>query len=155
MAKADDEHEHSPAPGDPVHAAEKLRKSVTRLQRQLRTLRADHGVSPSKLVILGHLHRAETPLTAVELARLQRLQPQTLTRVIAELDEAGYIARRHDERDRRQVMIAITRQGRDLLARDARAQTAWLAMQIGRLTSVEQGLLDLAGPLLEKLADSG
>ena len=56
---------------------------MARLQRQLRTLRADHGVSPSKLVILGHLHRASAPLTAADLARMERLQPQTLTRAIA------------------------------------------------------------------------
>ncbi len=145
-----------PAPsGTTLRAADSLRRAVTRLQRQLRALRADHGVSASKLVILGHLHRATGPLTAAELARRERLQPQTLTRLIAELDGSGYVARRQGESDKRQIMIGITQAGRDLLALDARTQTAWLARRIDQsLTGTEQGLLVLAISLLDRLGET-
>ncbi len=137
-----------------MRAANSLRRAITRLQRQFRALRADHGISPSKLVILGHLHRAAAPLTAADLARRERLQPQTLTRAIAELDDAGYIARRQAETDRRQIMIEITEAGRNLLILDARTQTAWLAAQIDqRLSGTEQGLLMLSISLLDRLGE--
>jgi DNA-binding MarR family transcriptional regulator len=138
-----------------LRVANSLRRILARLHRQLRALRANHGVSPSKLVILGHLHRAAAPLTAADLARMERLQPQTLTRAIAELDEGGYVARRQSGSDKRQIMIEITEAGRDLLILDARTQTAWLAAQIDHcLSDTEQGLLVLAISLLERLAET-
>jgi DNA-binding MarR family transcriptional regulator len=136
-----------------LHAADTLRQTLTRIQRQLRRLRGDHGVSASKLIILGQLMRAKAPLTAVDLARMERLQPQSLTRVIAELETAGLVARRPSDEDRRQVLIEITPEGRDLLVADAREQTAWLAEAMDtRLSGTEQGLLVLAVPLLARLA---
>jgi DNA-binding MarR family transcriptional regulator len=94
-------------------------------------------------------------MTAVDLARLENLQPQSLTRIIAELEERGLLARRPDETDRRQILIHITPAGLELLATDARAQTAWLAQAIdATLTGTEQALLHLAVGLLERIAAS-
>ncbi len=63
------------------------------MARRLRGLRADSELGPSKLSVLGLLMRAEAPLTIGELARLEQLQPQTLTRIVAVLDAGGLIAR--------------------------------------------------------------
>jgi DNA-binding MarR family transcriptional regulator len=140
---------------DLLRAADALRRSLARLNRILRKLRADHGVSAAKLSVLGRLHRAGAALTAVDLARQEGLQPQSLTRIIAELDELGLVRRRPDDADRRQVLIEISEHGRELLAVDARAQNAWLAAAIdAKLTGTEQGLLALAIPLLDRLAES-
>jgi DNA-binding MarR family transcriptional regulator len=138
---------------DTLRAADALRRAHTRLSRRLRRLRADHGVSAAKLSLLSRLMHEAGPLTAVDLARDQRLQPQSLTRIIADLDARGLIARRQAEDDRRALLIEITQQGRDLLVRDARAQNAWLAEAMRtQLTSTEQALLTLATALLERLA---
>ena len=135
--------------------ADALRRAVAKLQRQLRRLRADHGVSASKLIILGRLNRAEAPLTAVDLARLERLQPQSLTRIIAELEELGLVSRRQSDVDRRQILINITQAGRDLLRADAREQTAWIAAAVeARLSGTEQGLLALAVSLLDRIGEA-
>lgn len=67
-------------------------------------MRADHGIRASKLSILGWLARSHQPLTASRLAELERLQPQSLTRVIAEHDASGLIWRRENEADRRQLL---------------------------------------------------
>jgi DNA-binding MarR family transcriptional regulator len=136
--------------------ADNLRRSLARVARRLRTLRAEHGISASKLSVLGRLHRAGASLTAVDLARQERLQPQSLTRIIAELDQRGLVARRPDAADRRQVLIDITPQGRELLVLDARQQNAWLAAAMDtKLTGTEQALLVLAGKLLDRLAEEG
>jgi DNA-binding MarR family transcriptional regulator len=134
--------------------ADAVRRANARLQRRLRALRVDHGVSAGKLMILGQLHRAGAPMTAVDLARLERLQPQSLTRIIAELDEAGLVTRRPHAEDRRHILIEITPAGTALLVEDARAQNAWLAGAIeARLSGMEQALLALAVPLLERLTE--
>ena len=134
-------------------AATKVRRSVTHLARRLRGLRSDHGISGSKLAILGWLFRAGTPMTATDLARLERLQPQSLTRIIAELDEQGLIRRTPDEIDRRQVLIEITQTGRELLVVDAYRQNQWLMETMAaRLTKAEREILSIAANLLDSLA---
>lgn len=134
-------------------AATKVRRSVTHLARRLRGLRSDHGISGSKLAILGWLFRADTPMTATDLARLERLQPQSLTRIIAELEEQGLIRRTPDEADRRQILIEITQAGRDLLVVDAYRQNQWLMETMAAtMTRAEREILSIAADLLDKLA---
>jgi DNA-binding MarR family transcriptional regulator len=134
-------------------AATKLRRSVTHLARRLRGLRSDHGISGSKLAILGWLYRGGTPMTATDLARLERLQPQSLTRIIAELDEEGLIRRTPAEQDRRQVLIEISQAGKELLVVDAYRQNEWLkATMAASLTKAEREILSIAADLLDKLA---
>ena len=142
----------APPPAETLAAADALRRANTLLQRRLRGLRSPHGVSGSKLMALAHLFRAPAPLTAVDLARLDGLQPQSLTRIIAELHDAGLLSRRPDPGDKRQVLLEITPAGRALLAADARRQTVWLAdAMAARLTPTERALLGMAAGLVEKL----
>lgn len=132
-----------------------VRRGVTGLAWRLRRLRADQAVSPAKLALLGRLYRADRPLTAVDLARLEGLQPQSLSRLIAELDQTGLIARRPDDADRRQILITISEQGRTLLVADAARQDLWLGQAMAeQLTATECEVLRLAGALLLRLADA-
>ncbi len=136
-----------------VKAATKVRRSVTHLARRLRGLRSDHGISGSKLAILGWLFRAGTPMTATDLARLERLQPQSLTRIISELDERGLIRRTPDAADRRQILIEITQAGQELLIIDAYRQNEWLVKGMAaNMTKAEREILLIAADLLDKLA---
>ncbi len=142
-----------PPTGETLRGAHALRGATTRLARRLRRLRADHGVTAATLSVLGHLYRADRGLAAVELARLEGLQPQSLTRIIADLDEKGLVARSPDPADRRQILINIAPAGSALLMRDARQQAAWLAQAMqAELTGTEQALLHLATGLMERLA---
>ena len=139
---------------DVLSTANALRRSVTRMARRLRYLRKDHGVSGAKLSLLGRLHRAARPLTAVELARLERLQPQSLTRIIADLDQLGLIQRRPDTLDRRQLLIETTSKGEALLAMDAIGQNAWIAQAMAaNLSAAERDILRIAAELMDRLAD--
>ena len=138
-----------------IRTADAIRRAVALMQRRLRTQRADHGVSASKLVILGRLNRAAAPLPATELARLERLAPQSLTRIMADLETSHFITRTSSESDRRQTLVAITAEGRKLLAVDALRQNAWIAGALAaNFSETERGLLDLAAPLLDRLAST-
>jgi DNA-binding MarR family transcriptional regulator len=141
-------------PEEILSAASRIRRSVTRMARCLRRLRSDNEVRGSKLSLLGWLFRATRPMTASDLAHFERLQPQSLTRVIADLEAGGLILRRQDEVDRRQLLIEITPEGRDLLIHDAQRQNAWLAqVMTSRLTHAEREVLEIASELLDQLAD--
>lgn len=140
------------APDMEMIAAAKVRRGITHMARRLRGLRSGHGVSGARLSVLGWLFRSAAPMTATDLAQLERLQPQSLTRIIAELDEQGLIRRMQDETDRRQILIEITQAGRDLLVLDAYHQDQWLARAMAaKLTKAEREILCIAAELLESL----
>jgi DNA-binding MarR family transcriptional regulator len=147
----------SPTQLDPeeiVAAARALRRGTSELYRRLRAERMSHGLSPSKLSILGHLALGG-PLTVTALAAKERVQPQSLTRILADLEESKLIVRRQDQVDRRQSLTEITRLGEDLLRNDARRQAAWLAAAMSSvLTPAERELLRVAGQLMRQLADA-
>jgi DNA-binding MarR family transcriptional regulator len=131
-----------------------VRRSVNRLGRRLRAERADHGISSSKLNVLGHLMRAG-PMTATDLASLEHVQPQSLTRTLLRLEEFGLIAREQAEADRRQVRIEITQTGRALLREDSQRQDAWLSRAMAEtLTEAERDILAIAARLLHRLSDA-
>jgi len=136
------------------HTTAAIRRSVTRLARRLRLERAYHGVSASKLIVLGHLKRSGV-MTAKELATLEHVQPQSLTRILADLEKTGLIRRDRAEIDRRQVRIEISKKGRGLLVFDARKQDAWLDRAIAdALTATERDILTVAARLLDRLSDT-
>lgn len=146
-------NEKQAASDEEVNAATKVRRSITHLARRLRGLRSDHGISGSKLAILGWLFRAGTLVTATDLARLERLQPQSLTRIIAELEERELIRRTRDAADRRQILIEITQAGQELLVIDAYRQNRWLTeVMAAKMTKAEREILAIAADLLDKLA---
>jgi DNA-binding MarR family transcriptional regulator len=93
-------------------------------------------------------------MTAGDLALLEQSQPQTLTRVLVELEGQGLISRTQDPADRRRAIIAITREGSRVLLDDMRHRDTWLAEAMARaLTPTEQQLLHLAADLLDRLVD--
>jgi DNA-binding MarR family transcriptional regulator len=68
-----------------------LRRCVQRLARRLQAERAAEGLSLTKISVLGHLAR-RGDLTPSQLAAADRLRPQSLTRVLAELRDDGLVA---------------------------------------------------------------
>jgi DNA-binding MarR family transcriptional regulator len=135
-----------------LEAASTLRRGANRLTRRLRAERPAGALSTSKLAVLADLHR-HGEQTPGELAAIQRVQPQSLTRVIAELAKAGLVARRPDKRDRRQARLQLTAKGLDALRADMEVRDRWLAAALTRLTPAESALLYAAGELMERIAE--
>jgi DNA-binding MarR family transcriptional regulator len=141
-------------PEEIVAAARALRRGTSELYRRLRAERMSHGLSPSKLSILGRL-ALSGPMSVTALAAKERVQPQSLTRTLADLEESNLIVRRQDQVDRRQSLTEITRLGEELLRNDARRQAAWLAAAMSSLlTPAERELLRVASQLMRQLADA-
>jgi len=75
---------------------------------------------------------------------------------VAALLAAGLVSRAPDPGDRRRVLIALTRAGREALAVDRRRREGWLADAIrGDLSPTEQRALADAAVLLARIAESG
>jgi DNA-binding MarR family transcriptional regulator len=140
---------------DDATDARRLRASLARLQRRLRAERGETGLGPSRYGALACLYR-NGPMSAVELAAQERLQPQSLTRVLAALEEQHLISRRPDEADRRRIRIEITPAGTERLRVAVARQETWLAEALrARFSPVERDLMMLAIRLMDRLADPG
>ena len=94
------------------------------------------------------------PMTPSELAAHEKVQPPSITRIIAKLDEHGYVARAPDPTDGRQVVVSATAEGRALLADDRRRKDKWLSLRLTTLSSADRAALATALPVLEQLSRS-
>ncbi len=77
-----------------------------------------------------------------------------MTRTVNCLDDGGYVVRRKNESDGRQVVVALSEQGKQTLANDRRRRDAWLAQRLRELTPEERSVLRQAAPLIERLAQA-
>ena len=77
-----------------------------------------------------------------------------MTRTVNCLDDGGYVVRRKHETDGRQVVVALSEQGKQTLANDRRRRDAWLAQRLRELTPEERSVLRQAAPLIERLAQA-
>jgi DNA-binding MarR family transcriptional regulator len=135
-----------------------MRISVSRLARRLRVERLGLGgpetaLSDIQLAALAALER-KGPMTPGELAEHEKVQPPSMTRVIAVLEERGLVLREPHLTDRRQVILTVTQDGRDLVQRVRRRREAWLAQRLQELTPEERQILRQAAPILEKISQS-
>jgi DNA-binding MarR family transcriptional regulator len=130
-------------------------RGVLRLGRRLRSERPGSSVSLSALGMLSTLHRVG-PMPAARLAQAERLQPQSLSRLIAQLERDGLIQRRPGPEDRRTLILEITAAGRQALSRDMAARRAWLEGAMRRvLVPGEREMLAHAAVAMLRLADEG
>jgi DNA-binding MarR family transcriptional regulator len=134
--------------------ASELRLSVMRLRRRLAGEREPgNELSVGALSALGVLFRTGE-CTVGQLADHERVRPPSMTRTVSCLVDAGFVVRRSDEHDKRQVLISISDQGKQTLLADRRRRDAWLALRLRELTPHERAVLREAAPLIERLATS-
>jgi DNA-binding MarR family transcriptional regulator len=133
--------------------ASALRVSVARLSRRMRAERdpANEMLPVGQLSVLGLLNRYGDS-TIGELAALERVQPPSMTRTVNCLADGGYVERHKNERDGRQVVVALADKGQQTLAADRRRRDAWLAQRLRELTPDERSVLRQAAPIIERLA---
>jgi DNA-binding MarR family transcriptional regulator len=141
-----------------VGLATALRISVSRLARRLRVERTAQGTPESELsdtqfAALSALER-HSAMTPGELAEHEKVQPPSMTRVIAVLEERGLVMRAPHLTDRRQVVLTVTDEGRAVVQRARRRRDAWLAKRLKELSPQERATLRAAAPILEKLSQS-
>jgi DNA-binding MarR family transcriptional regulator len=133
-------------------AVEEIRRAIVRLNRRLRAAGSHRTLSTGKLSALGFLftHPSCSP---GELAVAERLQPQSLTRLLSELEKDRYITRVKSSEDRRQSLLEITQEGKRVFIRDMRERDQWLLQAISYLSDTEQQVLQIAAKVMNRLAD--
>jgi len=132
--------------------ASRLRLDISRMARRLRQ-EAGADLSPSMTAALATIER-HGPLTPSELAKRERVQRPTVTRVLARLEEAGLVVRAGDPQDRRCSLVSISDDGRALLEAMRERKDAFLARRIDALEPADREALDRAAAILERMLES-
>lgn len=141
--------------------ASALRIAVVRLNRRLR-YRTDTtdpvaaaiiaAVPMNQRAALSTLDR-HGPMTPGALAAHEQVQPPSMTRVLVGLEERGLVTRRPHPTDGRQVIVAVTDAGEELLEREVRAREAWLCQRIKELPREDRETLAGAVEVINRLVD--
>ena len=133
-------------------ALDELRASVAQMFGAERRLRSRDNV-PGELTHahIRSLHAlGDGEMTAGQLARSADLNPASVTAMLDHLEESGIVVRTRSTTDRRVCNVALTDQGRELLAaKTARWKARW-AQRLGGYTDAE---LALAGRVARDVAE--
>jgi DNA-binding MarR family transcriptional regulator len=129
--------------------ATRLRVAVTRLNRRLRQ-QSLAGLSPAQASALGMVDRLGTP-TLGELATAEQVQPPTMTRLVASMEDIGLVARVADAGDRRVCRVRLTGEGRRALQRIRSLKNAFLTRRLAELDPDERSAAASMIALLEHL----
>ena len=131
--------------------ASRLRVAVVRLNRRLRAQSSDSVITLSQISALSCLHKAGS-MTPGELATREGVQPPSMTRVIAALEELGLVSRRAHPTDGRQAIVELTVAGHAKIEEEVSARERWLDHQLADLTEQERAELSHAAEVIDRIA---
>ncbi|WBB77850.1 MarR family transcriptional regulator [Micromonospora sp. WMMD882] len=135
----------------PTQLAQQLRDALTRLNRRVRQARPVGDLTVTQLSALTSLRLAGA-LTPRELAEVERVQPPTMTKIVAKLEERGLVGRTPHPTDGRQVILEPTDGGRAVLDQFERARDEWLAARLADLDESDRDTLRRAAEILQRIA---
>jgi DNA-binding MarR family transcriptional regulator len=139
--------------GEIEELAGELRVSVGMLVRRLKQAEPANDLTMPETSALSRLDRGG-PMTSSELARQDRVSPQSMGVTVAALEQRGLIARDRDPEDGRRIMLSLTEAGRQVVhsRRGARTEQIARALYDG-FTPGERAQLRAIVPLIERLAE--
>jgi DNA-binding MarR family transcriptional regulator len=127
-------------------------QTIGRVVRHMRAAAAQHELSLTESAVLARLGR-EGPATTADLARGEGMRPQSMSAVVATLEERGFVERKPHPSDGRQVNIALTDRGAAVRSSAKDLKRAWLAQATSRLGDEDRQILARAGDILKRLLE--
>ena len=116
-------------------------------------LRKEFKTSLSRFDVLAQLERFPDGLTMSDLSRRLIVSNGAITGLVDKLAGAGLVTRREDPRDRRSMIVRLTRRGRDNFLRMAHRHEEWVVSILGELSSEAQSELLQNLTLLQRTLD--
>lgn len=110
----------------PMGVVGRITRAAARLEREVDSGLAAHGLATGTFDVLAALRRAGPPhrLTPTDLYRTLMLSSGSMTARLDRLEDAGLIERLPDPTDRRGVLVGLTRKGFDVVDRAVEAHLA-------------------------------
>jgi DNA-binding MarR family transcriptional regulator len=132
---------------------DRLRLVLLRLARKIRTSSVEE-ITPSQLAVLATVSRSERA-TIGQIAESEHVKPPSVSKIVAALEAAGFLARETDPDDRRCAFITVTGAGAAYLDEVRAAGRTWLASQLADLGADDLGAIASVLPVLEHLLEVG
>lgn len=144
-------HRKQPERCAPASLAAELRVSLMRTVRRMRAEKSDRDLTDTQYAVLVVLERLG-PKTPGELADHERVQPPSMTRIVAALAESGLVTRTRHSADRRQIVVALTSEGVAVVRETRHRRDAWLDRRLAELAADEREVLARASEILRRIA---
>jgi DNA-binding MarR family transcriptional regulator len=128
-----------------------VHSAALRLLRAVRTADAETGVSAPKLSALSVLTFGGA-MSLSALAKAEQVRAPTMSKLVADLEAEGLVAKRADKADKRGVRIEVTAKGRALMEEGRKKRLALLTKRLTRLSAAERAELHKAADLMLRLA---
>jgi DNA-binding MarR family transcriptional regulator len=122
----------------------------------IRRLRADvnsGGLNFSQTATLARLDENGV-MTTADLARAEAMKPQSMSTILAGLEQEGLVERNSHPTDGRQILFSLTALGIETRRKRSTAKQEWLLAAVAKLGSAEQQTLLSAAALIRTLSGS-
>jgi DNA-binding MarR family transcriptional regulator len=130
--------------------ADRLHSAAIHLLRRLRVEDEALGISAPRLSVLSVLVFAG-PKRIGELARIEQVEPPTMTRLVDGLVRDGLAVREHDPDDARAVRVRATPTGGRTLRRGRARRVETLRTRLATLSPTELAALGEGVEVLERI----
>ena len=133
--------------------ASALALGVGLLRRRLLQLPAAGEATIPEMSALVRLQRCG-PATNAELAKSERISPQSMKSTLKALEAQGMVARSADPDDGRRIVLTLTKAGEEAIKAKRAVRSQQLAAGMSELSSADIAALRAAAPVLERLAQA-
>ena len=137
----------STLPGD---LAAEMRVAVMKTSRRLRLESSSETLTPAQYSVLAALRTRK--YTIGELTQREQIAAPSMTRIIKNLSEAGWVTRAANVDDARQIYVEISDDGLHTFVAARGKRTAWLARRIEQLGEEDRKALARAAVLLQEMS---
>jgi DNA-binding MarR family transcriptional regulator len=138
---------------DVSEVAAAVRVAIGLVVRKLKQAPLDGDLTMAESSTLSRLERGG-PATSSDLARVDRISPQSMGVTVAALEDRGLVWRSRDPQDGRRIVLSITEDGRRRVHDKQGARTEQIAAVLrDGFSQAELGQLMAVAPLFERLAE--
>lgn len=138
----------------PVHDDDDARLAVA-IGRINRRIRSDgDGLTLGQLSALSTIAR-RGPIRPGDIARAERLAPPSVTRLVADLERRGLVAREQDAADRRAFFVTATPDGEAAVLRARAERARAIGALVDQLDDAQRAAVHAALGALEVMAAPG
>jgi DNA-binding MarR family transcriptional regulator len=130
-----------------------LAQAIGQLLRRLRSDANPGGLNFSQTAALARLDE-NGGMTTADLARAEAMKPQSMSTILASLEQEGLVERNPHPTDGRQILFSLTAQGVEARRKRSTAKQEWLLAAMAKLGPAEQQTLFSAAALIRRLSGS-
>jgi DNA-binding MarR family transcriptional regulator len=135
------------APISPEIVVSALTQAIGQVLRRLRADANPGGLNVSQTATLARLDE-DGAMTNADLARAEAMKPQSMSTILASLEQEGLVERRPHPTDGRQILFSLTAQGVEARRNRRAAKHEWLLAAVTQLDPPDQQTLLSAALLI-------